>query len=121
LIFGLELGGGTHIPKALDYTRTIMDDPAQTVLFLISDLEEGYSPEQLVPSLEFHHNRGTQCICLTALSDDGRPDYDREMAAEIAALQIPVFGCTPEHFPELLTSAMLGKNPSSASGMFIPE
>lgn len=118
LIFGLELGGGTNISQALNYARSLISIPDQTSLFLITDLEEGYYPERVIPALDYHHSRGTKCICLTALSDSGRPEYDREMAAAIDQLGIPVFGCTPEYFPQLLTDALMGKNPKISGGMF---
>ncbi|TVR84871.1 MAG: VWA domain-containing protein [Saprospirales bacterium] len=121
LIFGLELGGGTNISQALDYARNLISIPDQTSLFLITDLEEGYYPDRVIPAIEYHHNRGTKCICLTALSDTGRPEYDREMAAALAHLGIPVFGCSPDLFPQLLTDALTGKPPKISGGMFSGE
>jgi hypothetical protein len=37
---------------------------------------------------------GVLVIALLALSDDGAPAYDHEVAA-LAALGVPAFGCTP--------------------------
>jgi hypothetical protein len=43
---------------------------------------------------------------LLALSDDGRPAYNPEIAARIAALGAPVFACTPDQFPSLMAAAL---------------
>ncbi len=121
LIFGLELGGGTDIPMALKYARGTIDNPAESLLFLISDLYDLYAPSRVVSELEYHKNRGTSCICLTALDDDGQPDYNRELAGLITGLDIPVFGCSPENFPQLITESLEGRNPSRDAGMFKPS
>lgn len=118
ILFGKELGGGTNIGKALDYARQIIDYPDRSILFLISDLEEGYYPDRVPRAIGRHQQRGTQCICLTALSDDGVPDYDQQMAKTIAEMGIPVFGCTPDLFPQLLTDALKGKELLSREGLF---
>jgi hypothetical protein len=43
---------------------------------------------------------------LLALSDSGAPSFDREIAADLAAMEIPAFACTPDAFPELLALAI---------------
>jgi hypothetical protein len=49
---------------------------------------------------------GVQLIALLALSDDGKPHYDHHNAAAFAALDIPVFACTPDRFPDLMAAAL---------------
>jgi hypothetical protein len=49
---------------------------------------------------------GVNVIVLLALSDDGRPAYNPELAARIAALGVPVFACTPDQFPSLMAAAL---------------
>ena len=41
LLFGTQLGGGTDINKAVTYAENLIQNPADTILFLISDLFEG--------------------------------------------------------------------------------
>ena len=41
-----------------------------------------------------------------ALSDDGAPGYDHDVAAALAELGVPAFACTPESFPELMAAAI---------------
>lgn len=49
---------------------------------------------------------GVQLVTLLALSDDGKPHYDHRNAAALAALDIPVFACTPDRFPDLMAAAL---------------
>jgi hypothetical protein len=41
-----------------------------------------------------------------ALSDDGAPSYDHRTAAQLAALGVPCFACTPDQFPALMAAAL---------------
>jgi Mg-chelatase subunit ChlD len=110
LLFGVQLGGGTDIGGALRYCSQLVTRPADTVLVLLSDLFEGgdrRAPARLLGELR---QRGTTCIALLALSDDGAPAYDHEQAAALAAHGIPAFACTPDHFPELLAAAVEGRD-----------
>jgi hypothetical protein len=45
-------------------------------------------------------------VVLLALSDEGRPIYDAQIAAELAKLGIPAFACTPDLFPDLMAAAI---------------
>jgi hypothetical protein len=47
-----------------------------------------------------------QFITLLALSDEGAPSYDRELAAQLSALGAPSFACTPDLFPDLMVAAI---------------
>ena len=49
---------------------------------------------------------GVQFVTLLALSDEGAPAYDQGLAADLAALGVPSFACTPEHFPGLMAAAI---------------
>ena len=48
LLFGAQLGGGTDIRKAIDYCAGHISRPAETTMILISDLEEGGSPAEML-------------------------------------------------------------------------
>jgi len=45
---------------------------------------------------------GAQLIALLALNDTGKPYYDKQFAAELSAMEVPSFACTPEQFPDLM-------------------
>lgn len=108
LLFGVQLGGGTDIAKALQYCQQIISKPLDTVLILITDLYEGGNLQEMRKKATELSNAGVQVICLLALNDDGAPSYDHENATFLSSLGIPVFACTPDIFPELMATA-LGK------------
>jgi hypothetical protein len=56
---------------------------------------------------------GVQVISLLALSDEGAPFYDHDMAAKFATLGIPTFACTPDQFPDLMANALLKQDLST--------
>jgi len=106
LLFGIQLGGGTDINKALGYSQNLITNPSDTIVLLISDLFEGGADEPMLQKAAAIKNSGAQLITLLALDDKGAPAYDREIAAKLSAMEIPVFACTPDHFPELLATAV---------------
>jgi len=48
VLFGVQLGGGTDINQALAYCEGLIEQPADTILVLISDLYEGGIAEEMV-------------------------------------------------------------------------
>jgi Mg-chelatase subunit ChlD len=106
LLFATQLGGGTHIDKALQYTQSLIHNPQETILVLVSDLMEGGNERFLLKNVASLVRDGVQLISLLALSDKGTPVYDRSIASQFNALDIPVFGCTPDLFPELMAAAI---------------
>lgn len=110
LLFGTQLGGGTDIHKALTYCESKITRPTDTVMVLVSDLCEGGSVAGMVKAAARIKESGVQLIALLALSDEGKPWYDAKNAATFAALDIPVFACTPERFPELMAAALAKKD-----------
>ncbi|WP_206018081.1 VWA domain-containing protein [Pseudoalteromonas sp. Z9A5] len=106
VLFGIQLGGGTDINQAIAYCEKQIEQPTKTHLLLISDLYEGGDEVQLKQRVAQLVKQGVNVITLLALSDDGRPAYDAQMAAEFATLGSPVFACTPEQFPDLMATAL---------------
>jgi len=49
---------------------------------------------------------GVQMVALLALSDQGAPFYDHNVAGLYAEMGIPAFACTPDLFPELMAAAI---------------
>lgn len=106
LLFSTQLGGGTDIDRAVAYGQSLVRRPADTVVVLISDLLEGGDRSALVRRLGSLVDSGVTLVVLLALSDDGAPAYDHDMAAACASLGAPAFACTPDRFPELLAAAI---------------
>jgi Mg-chelatase subunit ChlD len=102
LLFGTQLGGGTDINRALAYCQTLVRKPRDTILVLISDLYEGGDREDLIRRANALLGMGVKVVALLALSDDGAPAFDAEIAGTFAAMDIPAFACTPDQFPGLM-------------------
>jgi Mg-chelatase subunit ChlD len=106
LLFGTQLGGGTDINQALGYCQGLIQQPADTILFLLSDLYEGGNRDEMLKRAAALVGAGVQVIALLALSDDGAPSFDHSIAARLSALGIPAFACTPDQFPSLMAAAI---------------
>ena len=106
LLFATRLGGGTQIGRALAYARQAMEQPARSILVLLSDLMEGGSSDELLAQAQALLQGGVQVIVLLSLDDEGVPAYDRQTATRLASLGIPAFACTPDRFPELMAAAL---------------
>ena len=106
LLFGVQLGGGTDINRALTYCQQITQRPTDTILVLITDLFEGGNQEEMRKRTKSLVEAGVQVVVLLALNDDGAPSYDHNNAEFMASLGIPVFACTPDKFPDLMAAAL---------------
>ncbi|RNF82620.1 VWA domain-containing protein [Montanilutibacter psychrotolerans] len=106
LLFGVQLGGGTDIHRAVSYSQQLIREPRNAILVLISDLYEGGVETKLLARAQELVAAGVQFITLLALSDEGRPAYDKDLAAKLAALGVPSFACTPDAFPGLMAAAI---------------
>ncbi len=103
MLFGLRLKGGTNIDKAIAYCETLIERPRDTVLILITDLFEGTGKkDQLINRLSKLAQTETKLVNLLALSDQGIPKYNKEIAKQLADFGVPSFACTPDLFPELM-------------------
>ncbi len=116
LLYGLQLGGGTDINRALAYCQGVIERPEQTVLVLISDLFEGGNEREMLARARALRESGVLVVALLALSDDGAPSFDHGVARALAGLDIPAFACTPAHFPGLLAAALRGDDPGAWAG-----
>ncbi len=106
LLFGTQLGGGTDINLALGYCQTVVQNPHDTILVLISDLYEGGNQDSMLQRAKALVDSGVQLIALLALSDDGAPSYSHTVAASLAGMGVPSFACTPNQFPDLMAAAI---------------
>ena len=106
MLFGVQLGGGTDINKSVSYCQSLITNPRKTMFILISDLYEGGVRKGLLRRLGDMHEEGVKVITLLALSDSGKPDYDANLAKEIAKLGIACFACTPDRLPDLVAAAI---------------
>ena len=105
LLFGVQLGGGTDIARALTYCQGVITRPQDTVLVLVTDLYEGGDAREMLKKFVSLVNSGVQLIVLPALNDDGAPSYDKSHAEFLANIGVPTFACTPDKFPDLMAAA----------------
>ncbi len=106
LLFGVQLGGGTDIARALTYCQGVITRPQDTVLVLVTDLYEGGDPREMRKKFVSLVNSGVQLIVLPALNDDGAPSYDKNHAEFLANIGVLTFACTPDKFPDLMAAAL---------------
>ncbi len=106
VLFGIQLGGGTDINRAIAYCQSLVTRPSDTVLILISDLFEGTPGGDFVARLGSLARSGVTCVALLALSDDGAPAFDHAAASALAEFGVPAFACTPDAFPDLIAAAI---------------
>ncbi len=110
VLFGIQLRGGTNIDRALGYCQQIISNPRDTILILISDLFEGGNRTNMVKRTAELVADGVNVIVLLALSDQGTPRFNRQLAQQLVDLGIPSFACTPDLFPDLMAAAINGQD-----------
>lgn len=106
LLFGVQLGGGTDINRALAYCQSLVRRPTETILVLISDLYEGGNPPEMLKRAAALVKSGVQMVALLALDDQGKAQFDSNHAEAFSAMGIPTFACTPDVFPDLMAAAI---------------
>ena len=111
VLFTSQLGGGTDIHRAVAYAQEhFIERPEKTLLLLISDLYEGGDQPGLIARMRQLVDSRVKVVCLLALSDSGRPSYDHGTAAQLGAMGIPCFGCTPKLLPAVIERVMRGQD-----------
>jgi Mg-chelatase subunit ChlD len=98
VLMSVQLGGGTDIGQALEHCERLITQPARTVLVLLSDLCEGGSPGRLLRCVRRLAEARVTLLCLAALDDAGRADFDRGMAQEVASAGMRTAALTPDRF-----------------------
>ena len=106
VLFGVQLGGGTDIAHALGYCRELIEQPRQSVLFVVSDLHEGGNAALMYQRVADMVASGVTVVVLLALSDDGAPAYDHANADALRSLGAQVLATTPDAFPDVLARAL---------------
>jgi len=110
VLFGVQLGGGTDINRAVAYCQGHIGRPADTIVVLISDLYEGGVAAELLERARSIVDSGATMIALLALADSGAPSFDADLAGELSAIGVPSFACTPDLFPDLMAAAIEGRD-----------
>lgn len=111
LLFGVQLGGAEDYWKATSYCEQFMHTPSKTLYILIADLHDTSPNEKrFVKKMESLIESGVRAITLLAISDQGQPSYNEDLARRLAQIGMPCFGCIPDRLPGLLEAVLKGKN-----------
>jgi uncharacterized protein with von Willebrand factor type A (vWA) domain len=108
VLLSVHLGGGTDITQALQYSRTLVREPARTIQVLITDFYEGRSEEDLIEEVRAMAQAGVRIIGLGALGYDARPAYNRTLARKLVKEGMDVLVCTPEKLAECMAQIIRG-------------
>jgi hypothetical protein len=108
MLFGVQLGGGTDIARAVRYGASLVGQPDKTLFLLITDLFEGGSQTTLLDQLEALKESRVNVMCVLALNDAGRASFDPDMARKVANLDIPTFAATPNKLVDAVEHALRG-------------
>lgn len=95
LLLEVEVGGGTHIAKALRVAGQRMHTPQRTMVVLLSDFEEGWPVAALVAQVRALVETGARCLGLAALDDTGQPRCARAIAQRVVGAGMPVAALSP--------------------------
>jgi hypothetical protein len=111
LLFGVQLGGAEDYWKATCYCERFMHTPAKTLYILLADLHDTSPNEsRFVKKMEFLLESGVKAVGLLAISDQGQPSYNENLAKKLVAMGMPCFACTPDRLPELLATVLKGND-----------
>ena len=111
LLFGVQLGGAEDYWKATSFCERFMHTPAKTLYILIADLyDTSPNEKRFVKKMEFLLDSGLRAVTLLAISDQGQPSFNADLALKLAKLGMPCFGCTPDRLPDLLAAVLKGQD-----------
>lgn len=100
LLMSVQLGGGTHIAKALKYGKTLLENPNKTIFILVSDLEEGYPIQDMYRTSKEIIDTGCTFLVLTALDFEGTGVYNKHAARTLADMGAHVAAITPDELAQ---------------------
>ena len=95
VLMGVQLGGGTHIGKAVGYAADRIEVPRRAIVVIVSDFYEGMPEHVLVQHVRALVAQGTVVLGLAALNDQADADYDRALAAKLVDAGAHIGAMTP--------------------------
>ncbi len=95
MLMEVQVGGGTHIAKGLKAAREKLKVPKRSIVLLVTDFEEGWPVSRLLAEVRSLVDTGATALGLAALSDDGKPRYNKAVASQVAGCGMPVAALSP--------------------------
>lgn len=108
VLLSVQLGGGTDITKALQYSQQLAREPARTIVVLITDFYEGRDERDLIVQSKNMSQSGIRMIGLGALGYDARPEYNKTTARKLRKVGMDILVCTPEKLAECMAQIIRG-------------
>ncbi|MCC9600286.1 VWA domain-containing protein [Stieleria sp. JC731] len=102
VLLSIQLGGGTDITQALQYSHQLVREPAKSIVVLITDFYEGRAENDLVRQTRAMADSGIRMIGLGALGYNARPEYNRSTARKCRKAGMDILSCTPEKLAECM-------------------
>ena len=104
----VQLGGGTDIAQALTYANSLVDNPRNAIIVLITDFFEGGGRDRLLTITRQIVESGTHLLGLAALDSNADPSYDREMAQDMVNRGAHVGAMTPGELARWIAEKVRG-------------
>jgi Mg-chelatase subunit ChlD len=95
VLMRVQLGGGTHVGKALAYAAEQIEVPTRAIVVLVSDFYEGGPEYHLVSLTQALVAQGTKVLGLAALNDQAEADFDRVLAQRLVDAGAHIAAMTP--------------------------
>lgn len=96
VLMSVQLGGGTDIGRALGYCETLIATPSHTCVIVVTDLYEGADEKNLLNVSRNIIESGAKLNFLTALDEEAKPSYDRNLGQRLADMGAFVGALTPD-------------------------
>ncbi|MGK9463718.1 VWA domain-containing protein [Streptomyces sp. G6] len=106
LLMKVQLGGGTDIARAVDYSAGLVGNPRRTIVALITDFYEGGDAHRLTRTVRDLTGQGVTVLGLAALDEEAAPSYDRDLAGRLAEAGAHIGAMTPGHLAEFVAASM---------------
>jgi Mg-chelatase subunit ChlD len=108
VLLSIQLGGGTDITQALQYSQELVREPARSIVVLITDFYEGRDERDLIKQVREMCESGVRMIGLGALGYDARPEYNKTTAGKLRKVGMDILVCTPEKLAECMAEIIRG-------------
>ncbi|MBX3157574.1 MAG: VWA domain-containing protein [Deltaproteobacteria bacterium] len=108
VLLKVQLGGGTDITQALQYTAGLVREPERSIVVLLTDFFEGRDEQDLVDQVRAMADASVRMIGLGALGYDARPEYNRSTAGKCRKVGMDILVCTPERLAEAMAQIIRG-------------
>lgn len=92
LLLDVQLGGGTNVARALEYSKKLIKRPEKTLCITITDLFSEEVP--MLRAFEDIKNTGAKTIVFTGIEEDAKAYYNGNFAAKLEQIGIPVESVT---------------------------